>query len=101
MTSHLSPLTSHGSSPLSPQVIIGGSDVQDQAWFVERFPRLGETMPALRYNTGPGGKGFNQAVACARQGVATAFVGALGRDTFAEYAKRFADEEKLPCRWQI
>ncbi|HEX3123135.1 MAG TPA: ribokinase [Rhodanobacteraceae bacterium] len=85
----------------SCQVIIVGSYVQDQAWFVERFPRPGETMRANRYNTGPGGKGFNQAVACARQGVPTAFVGVLGRDTFAEYAKRFATEENMPCRWQI
>jgi ribokinase len=85
----------------APQVIIVGSYVQDQAWFVERFPRPGETMRANRYNTGPGGKGFNQAVACARQGVPTAFVGVLGRDTFAEYAKRFAESEKMPCRWQI
>ncbi len=85
----------------SPQVIIVGSYVQDQAWFVERFPRPGETMRANRYNTGPGGKGFNQAVACARQGVPTAFVGVLGRDTFAEFAKRFADAEGMPCRWQI
>jgi ribokinase len=84
-----------------PSVIIVGSYVQDQAWFVERFPRPGETMRANRYNTGPGGKGFNQAVACARQGVPTAFVGALGRDTFAEYAKRFAQDENMPCRWQI
>ena len=85
----------------SPVVIIVGSYVQDQAWFVERFPRPGETMRANRYNTGPGGKGFNQAVACARQGVPTAFVGVLGRDTFAEYARRFAEDEKMPCRWQI
>jgi len=85
----------------SPQVIIVGSYVQDQAWFVERFPRPGETMRANRYNTGPGGKGFNQAVACARQGVPTAFVGVLGRDTFAEFAKRFAADENMPCRWQI
>jgi ribokinase len=84
-----------------PQVIIVGSYVQDQAWFVERFPRPGETMRARRYNTGPGGKGFNQAVACARQGVPTAFIGALGRDTFAEFATRFAKEENMPCRWQI
>jgi len=90
-------------SALSPQpsVIIVGSYVQDQAWFVERFPRPGETMRANRYNTGPGGKGFNQAVACARQGVPTAFVGVLGRDTFAEFAKRFAEAEGMPCRWQI
>jgi len=85
----------------SPSVIVVGSYVQDQAWFVERFPRPGETIRAHRYNTGPGGKGFNQAIACARQGVATAFVGALGRDTFAEYAQRFAADEGMPCRWQV
>ena len=85
----------------APQVIIVGSYVQDQAWFVERFPRPGETMRAHRYNTGPGGKGFNQAVACARQGVPTAFIGAIGRDTFAEFAQKFARDENMPCRWQI
>ncbi len=83
------------------KVIVVGSYVQDQAWFVERFPRPGETLRAHRYNTGPGGKGFNQAVACARQGVATAFVGALGRDTFADFAQQFAHAENMPCRWQI
>lgn len=85
----------------SPQVVIVGSYVQDQAWFVERFPRPGETLRAHRYNTGPGGKGFNQAVACARQGIPTAFIGALGHDTFAEFAKNFARDENMPCRWQI
>jgi ribokinase len=83
------------------KIIVVGSYVQDQAWFVERFPRPGETLRANRYNTGPGGKGFNQAVACARQGIATAFVGALGRDTFAEFAQQFARAEDMPCRWQI
>jgi len=84
-----------------PSVIIVGSYVQDQAWFVERFPRPGETLRANRYNTGPGGKGFNQAVACARQGVRTAFIGAVGRDTFAQFAQDFARDEDMPCRWQI
>ena len=86
---------------MSVDVVVVGSYVQDQAWFVERFPRLGETLKAHRYNTGPGGKGFNQAVACLRQGVSTAFVGALGNDTFAEYAKKFVAEENMPCRWQM
>jgi len=83
------------------QVIVVGSYVQDQAWFVDRFARPGETLRANRYNTGPGGKGFNQAIACTRQGVATAFVGAIGRDTFAEFAQQFARAEGMPCRWQI
>jgi ribokinase len=86
---------------MSAQVLIVGSYVQDQAWFVERFPRPGETMRAHRYNTGPGGKGFNQAIACARQGVPTAFVGAIGKDTFGGFAEKFASDEKLPCRWQV
>jgi len=86
---------------MSVQVLIVGSYVQDQAWFVERFPRPGETMRANRYNTGPGGKGFNQAIACARQGVATAFVGAIGKDTFGAFAQEFARDENLPCRWQV
>ncbi|HET8941224.1 MAG TPA: ribokinase [Rudaea sp.] len=84
-----------------PQIVVVGSYVQDQAWFVERFARPGETVRAHRYNTGPGGKGFNQAVACARQGVATAFVGAIGRDTFATFAQEFARSENMPCHWQI
>jgi len=86
---------------MQAQVIIVGSYVQDQAWFVERFPRPGETLRAHRYNTGPGGKGFNQAVACARQGVPTAFIGAVGRDTFAQFAQEFARGENMPCRWQV
>jgi len=86
---------------MSPAVIIVGSYVQDQAWFVERFPRPGETLRANRYNTGPGGKGFNQAIACARQGVATAFVGALGDDTFGTFAQKFAQDEHMPTRWQM
>ena len=87
--------------PTSAQIVIVGSYVQDQAWFVERFPRPGETLRAHRYNTGPGGKGFNQAVASARQGVATAFIGAIGKDTFGDFAQGFAAKEKLPCRWQL
>jgi ribokinase len=83
------------------QILVVGSYVQDQAWFVERFPRLGETMRAHRFNTGPGGKGFNQAVASARQGVPTAFIGAIGNDPLGGIAQAFARAQDLPCRWQI
>jgi ribokinase len=82
-------------------VVVVGSDVQDHAWLTDRFPETGETRRALAFNTGPGGKGFNQAVACLRQGVATLFVGAIGDDHLGAIAKRFARDEKLPCRWQV
>lgn len=82
-------------------VIVVGSYVQDHAWLTDRFPETGETRRALGFNTGPGGKGFNQAVACLRQGVSTLFVGAIGNDHLGEIAQRFAKEEGLACRWQI
>ena len=84
-----------------PEVVIVGSFVQDHAWLTDRFPQTGETRRALGFNTGPGGKGFNQAVACARQGVASVFVGAIGDDHLGAVARRFGDDEGLPCRWQV
>ena len=84
-----------------PEVVIVGSFVQDHAWLTDRFPQTGETRRALGFNTGPGGKGFNQAVACARQGVASLFVGAIGNDHLGAIARRFGEDEGLPCRWQV
>lgn len=83
------------------QVVVVGSYVQDHAWLTDRFPQTGETRRAFGFNSGPGGKGFNQAVACARQGVATLFIGAIGADHLGAIAQQFAHEEKLPCRWQV
>ena len=85
----------------APQVLIVGSYVQDHAWLVDRFSRVGETRRAHGFNTGPGGKGFNQAIACLRQGVSTAFVGAIGNDHLGTIAQEFARSESLSCRWQI
>jgi ribokinase len=85
----------------TPDVLIVGSFVQDHAWLTDRFPETGETRRALGFNTGPGGKGFNQAVACLRQGVATLFIGAIGNDHLGAIAQRFGEDENLPCRWQI
>jgi ribokinase len=82
-------------------VVVVGSYVQDHAWLTDRFPEVGETRRALGFNTGPGGKGFNQAVACLRQGVPTLFVGSIGDDYLGTIAQRFGEDEGLPCRWQI
>lgn len=84
-----------------PSVIIVGSYVQDHVWQTDRFPQPGETRRALGFSTGPGGKGFNQAVACVRQQGHTLFIGALGSDALAESARNFAENEKLACAWLI
>lgn len=79
---------------MKPQVIVVGSFVQDLAWQCVEFPRAGETVIG-RFVTGPGGKGSNQAVAAGRAGAATMFIGAVGRDVFAEGAKKFYAAEGI------
>lgn len=86
---------------MQSRVVIVGSYVQDHAWQVDNFPVPGETRRALGFSSGPGGKGFNQAVACARQGVDTVFIGAIGQDALGECAKSFASNEGLQSFWQI
>ncbi len=57
-----------------------GSANMDIVFTVERIPQPGETLLAESVARYPGGKGLNQAVAAARAGVPTTFIGALGAD---------------------
>ncbi len=70
-------------------VIVVGSYNQDHVWVSDELPVPGATRSG-RYLSGPGGKGFNQAVACARSGVATGFLVALGDDLAAQNARTLA-----------
>ena len=81
-------------SPEEPSIVVVGSFVQDLTFFANEFPAPGESRIG-RFSTGPGGKGFNQAIAAHRQGTPTRFVGAVGDDGFAEAARRFAEAEGL------
>ncbi len=84
-----------------PDVVIVGSYVHDHVWLTERFPETGETLGATGFAMGPGGKGFNQAVACRRQGAAVAFVGAVGNDVLGRSARDFAAAEGFDSRWLV
>jgi ribokinase len=86
---------------MSARIVIVGSYNQDHVWHLARMVRPGETLRGHGFATGPGGKGFNQAVACARQGVRTAFIGAHGEDTLGENAEQIARAERLHGLWQI
>ena len=81
-------------------VVVVGSFNLDQVWTVERHPVVGETRLG-RYASGPGGKGFNQAVAAARSGVPTAFVTALGEDAAADLARRLAQDDGIALAAEI
>ena len=82
------------SEPERPGVIVVGSYVQDLTFYAAEFPAPGESRIG-RFVTGPGGKGFNQAIACHRQGVPTFFLGAVGDDVFGRTAREFAESEGM------
>ena len=65
-------------------VTVLGSANLDEVVRVARLPSPGETVLALGRDRLPGGKGLNQAVAAARAGAGTAFVGAVGQDAAAD-----------------
>jgi ribokinase len=81
------------------QVVVVGSFNVDHAWRCEALPVPGATL-AGDYTSGPGGKGFNQAVAAARAGAPTAFVCALGDDAGARLARALAAADGIDLRAQ-
>jgi ribokinase len=70
-------------------VTVLGSANADLVLRVPRIPAAGETLLATGTARRPGGKGANQAVAAARAGALTTFLGAVGDDNDGELL-RFA-----------
>lgn len=81
------------------RVVVIGSFNVDHVWTTAALPRTGETLSG-DYATGPGGKGFNQAVAACRAGADTAFVCALGDDLGGQLARALANADGIDLRDQ-
>ena len=79
---------------MSGRVAVVGSYNQDHVWNSSELPQPGATRFG-DYASGPGGKGFNQAVAAARAGAKVGFFCALGDDAAAVHARRLADDEDI------
>ena len=71
---------------MAPRITVVGSVNLDLVVRVERLPRPGETVGGGTFARVPGGKGANQAVACARLGAEVTMIAAVGGDPFAEEA---------------
>jgi ribokinase len=71
------------------RVFVAGSINMDVVATAERHPKIGETVAGKEVLYFPGGKGANQAVAAAKQGVLTTLIGRLGEDTFGAELRTF------------
>jgi len=76
-------------------ILVFGSINMDLTTYVPKLPRPGETLRGSSYITVPGGKGNNQAVACARLGAKTRFVGRVGNDAFGPEVLRIVAKENV------
>lgn len=81
---------------MNPVIVVGSFNV-DHVWRCNELPATGATI-AGQYMTGPGGKGFNQAVACARAGAPTTFICALGDDPGGALARELAESDGIDLR---
>lgn len=67
------------------KVTILGSLNVDTILRVKRFPKPGETLPLTGKSVAGGGKGANQAIAAARAGADTIFIGKVGQDQAGDF----------------
>lgn len=86
-------------TPARPTIAVVGSANQDLIVPVERHPGRGETVLGGDHLRAGGGKGANQAVACARLGARTLFVGCVGDDDIGRSLMQGLEVEGIDTTW--
>jgi ribokinase len=77
------------------RVFVAGSINMDVVATAERHPKVGETVAGKEVLYFPGGKGANQAVSAAKQGVLTTLIGRLGEDAFGRQLRTFLAAQSI------
>ncbi|MCU1470603.1 MAG: ribokinase [Glaciihabitans sp.] len=72
--------------------VVGGYGV-GMTMRLDQWPRVGETVAGGVLSIGPGGKGSNQAIACARLGAEVSLFTAVGSDSAADDARALWEAE--------
>ena len=78
-----------------PSITVVGSYATGLTMKVDRLPGSGETLLGTGYRVDHGGKGSNQAVACARLGAKVNFVARIGNDAFGRMALQLYRDEGI------
>lgn len=77
------------------KIIVAGSINMDIITRVSKLPQTGETIAGKSVEYLPGGKGLNQAVACAKMGSDTILISRLGNDVFAKILQNFLTQHQI------
>jgi ribokinase len=77
-------------------VVVAGSYNAGLTVYADRLPAAGETVLGRRFESGPGGKGANQAIGIARLGGDVAFATKVGEDIYGTEARATLLSEGLP-----
>ncbi|MEK6703265.1 MAG: ribokinase [Planctomycetota bacterium] len=78
-----------------PRVCVVGSVNMDLVVRAPRIPTPGETIMGRSFDTFPGGKGANQAVAAARLGASVALLGCVGNEAHGHQLARTLHDEGI------
>ncbi len=85
-------------STTRPRIAVVGSLNMDLVLPVAHAPEAGETVLAEGLHLIPGGKGGNQAVACARQGAHVSLFGRVGDDAYGHTLRAGLDADGIDHR---
>ncbi|MFQ3610971.1 MAG: ribokinase [Fimbriimonadales bacterium] len=78
-----------------PTIVVVGSANTDLVVRVPSLPKPGQTLLGEDFQVIAGGKGANQAVACARLGAQVVFVGSVGDDEFGHQTLQNLQQEGI------
>lgn len=80
-----------------PRITVVGSLNMDLVVRAPRMPTPGETILGGPFETAPGGKGANQAVAAARLGAEVRMIGRVGDDAFGRELRAYMTDAGVDC----
>lgn len=80
---------------MAKRIVVVGSINLDLVAATPRIPFAGETVAGLSFQTFPGGKGANQAVAAARLGGSVSMIGKVGTDAFGVQLRDSLEEANV------
>ncbi len=84
-----------------PCMTVVGLSGQSLFMGVDHLPSAGETVLSNQLRMEPGGKGFNQAIACARLGAGTRFISAVGDDNAGRQCLNTLKSEQIDTTWLL